>query len=97
MVQYYRDWWPKRSDILALLTELTKGGPTKNGPIEWNPACTDAFQQMKALIAKDTILAYPNLSKKFTIHTDASDVLLGAVIIQEGKPLDCCSLKLSKA
>ena len=32
MVQYYRDVWPKRSEILSPLTELTKG--TKNGPIQ---------------------------------------------------------------
>ena len=63
MVQYYRDLWPKSSEILAPLMELTKCGPTKNGSIEWTPACTKAFWKMKALIAKETILAYPNFSK----------------------------------
>ena len=52
---------------------------------------------MKALIAKETILTYPDFSKKFTIHTDASDVQMGAVIMQEGKPLAFYSQKLSKA
>jgi hypothetical protein len=42
---------------------------------------------MKALIAKETILAYPDFTKKFTIHADASDLQLGSVIMQEGKPL----------
>ena len=86
-VKNYRDLWPKRSDILAPLTELIKGGPTRNIPIKWTPACNNAFQKMKVLIAKDNILAYPDFSKKFTIHTDASYAQLGAVIIQEGKPL----------
>ena len=58
MVQYYRDLWPKRSEILALLTESTKGRPTKNGLIELTPDYTEAFQQMKSFIDKDTILAY---------------------------------------
>ena len=53
--------WESRFPYLA--TELTKGGPTKNGPIKWNPACTEAFLQMKELIAKDTILTYPYFSK----------------------------------
>ena len=52
---------------------------------------------MKALIAKETILAYLYLSKKFTIHTDASDVQLGSVIMQEGKPLTFYSQKWSKS
>ena len=58
MVQYYRDLWPKRSEILALLTESTKGRPTKNGLIKLTPDYTEAFQQMKSFIDKDTILAY---------------------------------------
>ena len=65
MVQPYRVLWPKYSEILAPPTELTKGGSTKNGPIEWTPACTKEFQQMKALIYKETILAYPYFSKIF--------------------------------
>ena len=52
MVQYYRDVWLKCSEILAPIIELTKGGPTKNYPIEWNSACTESFQKMKSLIAK---------------------------------------------
>ena len=51
---------------------------------------------MKALIAKDTILAYPGFSKKSTIHTDASDVQLVAVIMKEGKPLAFYSKKWYK-
>ena len=87
MVQYYCELWPKCSDILAPLTELTKGGPTKNGPTEWATSCTESFQQIKSLIVKDTIPTYPDLSKSFTIHIDASGVKLGAVTMQESKPL----------
>ena len=65
MVQYYRDLFLKHSEMLAPLMEWTEGGPTKNDPIEWTPSCTNKFQQMKALIAKDTILTCPYLSKKY--------------------------------
>ena len=50
--------------MLALLTKLIKGVPTKNDPIYWNTACTEAFKEMKGLISKETILAYPDFSKK---------------------------------
>ena len=87
MVQNYRDLCPKRSEILAPLTQLTKIGPTKNGHIEWTPYFTKAFEQMKSLISKQNILAYPYFSKNFTIHTDSLYVKLGALIVQEGKTL----------
>ena len=86
MVQYYYDLWSRCSEILLPITNLTKG-PKKKGQIEWTPECESAFETIKRLIAKDTILAYPDFNKKFTIHTDASDFQLGAVISQEGKPL----------
>ena len=76
--------------------ELTKFGPTKNGPIKWTPYCTNEFKERKALIIRETILAYPDLSKQFTIHTDTSDVQLGSVIMQEGRPLAFLLLKTIK-
>ena len=43
------------------------------------------------------MLAYPDFSKRFDIHTDSSDYQLGAVISQEGKPIAFYSRKLSGA
>ena len=43
------------------------------------------------------LLAYPDFSKTFEIHTDASDYQLGAVISQEGKPIAFYSRKLNNA
>ena len=45
---------------------------------------------------KEVLLAYPNFTKKFHIHTDASKTQLGAVISHEGKPV-AYSRKLSPA
>ena len=66
MVQYYRDLRPKRSEKLAPLIDLTKGGPIKKIPIGWNTDCTKAFKKMKALIYKETIFAYLDFLKKNT-------------------------------
>ncbi len=93
MVHYYRNLWPRCSHILLPLTELTKG--SKKGPITWTDECEQAFTEMKRLIARDTLLTYLDFNKKFTIYTDASDFQLGAVIMQEGRPLAFYSCKLA--
>ena len=43
---------------------------------------------MKALMAKDTLIAYPDHNKEFKIETDASDCQLGGRIFQEHEDED---------
>ena len=43
------------------------------------------------------MLAYPDFSKPFEIHTDASHYQLGSVISQDGKPIAFYSRKLNPA
>ena len=45
--------WPHLSEILSALTELRVTG---NKPFIWKEEHQKAFDQMKALIAKDTLL-----------------------------------------
>jgi hypothetical protein len=95
MVQYYRDMWRSRSHIMAPLTELSKG--KKGQPIKWMQEHEDAFQAIKKVITQDTMLTYPDWSKPFIVHTDASDKQIGAVISQNNKPIAFFSRKFNKA
>ncbi len=55
-----------------------------------------AFDNVKAAITKEVVIAYPAFSKPFEIYTDASAVQLGAVIAQDNRPIAFFSRKLSK-
>ncbi len=93
MVNHYRDMWPKRSETLAPLTELC----ASTVPHKWTEEHNKAFEKMKQIMSKEVLLVYPNFTKPFNIHTDASHTQLGAVISQEGKTIDFYSRKLAPA
>jgi hypothetical protein len=48
-------------------------------------------------LSKETLLVFPDFEKEFHVYTDASNKQLGAVIMQEGKPLAFYSRKLDSA
>ena len=56
-----------------------------------------AFDKIKRVMAKGTLLFYPDFNKLFEIHTDASLCQIGAAITQDGKHVVFYSRKLNKA
>ena len=90
MVNYYRDVWPQRTHTLAPLTAMTG-----KAPFHWTPLHQKAFEQMKALISTDALLAYPDPTKPYDIESDASDYQLGSVIKQNNHPVAYFSRKLN--
>jgi hypothetical protein len=93
MVNYYRDMWPLRSHLLAPLSSTTSAKVKWKGTTE----CQDSFEKMKAIMAKETLVTFPDFRKEFEIHTDASKLQLGACISQGGKPVAFYSRKLQPA
>lgn len=93
MVNFYRDVWKRRSHILAPLTGLV----SKKAKFQWGKEQQEAFDEMKRVISKETLLTFPDFNDTFHVYTDASDYQLGAVIVQKGKPLAFYSRKLNKA
>ena len=93
MVNYYRDMWRRRSHLLAPLSSLV----SKKTKWKWTEECQRSFEEMKRVMSKETLLAFPDFEDTFHIYTDASDYQLGAVIMQKGKPLAFYSRKLNAA
>ena len=75
--------WKHRSDILAPLTKMT----SKQANWKWTEEHQKAFSHMKKYISRETLLVYPDFSKPFVIHMDASKIQLGAIISQDYKPI----------
>jgi len=104
MVQYYRDLWARRSELLAPLTSLvgecdhtkvTRAKKTMICPWYWDEVHQTALDNMKAKIAIDVALAYPDYFKEFEIYTDASSKQLGSVITQGIRPIASFTRKLT--
>jgi hypothetical protein len=79
LINYCRNMWKQRSHILTPLTELTKV-PRGSKLFKWEEAQDKAFQEIKKLISKNTMLIFPDFNKFFEIHTNASDYQLDSVI-----------------
>ncbi len=74
MAQCYRDMWQKCSEMLAPLTDLvgecgetktTKKNKTKKKPWRWESIHQQAFNNVKATIAKKVVMTNPDFTKPF--------------------------------
>ena len=93
MANYYRRFIFNYSAIAAPLTDLLK----KDRAWNWSAACQTAFERLKLAVTQEPVLALPDFSKPFEVHTDASDFAIGGVLMQEGHPIAYESLKLNEA
>ena len=79
MARYYRKFCRNFSVVTAPLTNLLR----KHQPYVWSPVCQQAFENVKAILYSDPILAAPDFGKQFKLVVDASDVGAGSVLHQE--------------
>ena len=61
----------------APLTDLLK----KNKAWEWDERCQQAFEDLKKAMTEVLVLAVPNHTKGFEVHTNASDFAIGRVLM----------------
>ena len=75
------------------LRELTR----KEVIFHWDKLPADAFQKLKDMCCKAPVLAYYDVNKEVIIQCDASKEAVGAVLLQEGRPVAYASRKLRES
>ena len=83
MVNYLKKFSPVLSELSEPLRRLCKSG------VEWawKSEQQNAFEAIKRVITTLPVLAYFDKTKKRTIQCNASKKGLGAVLLQESKPI----------
>ena len=78
MTGYYSQFIDHYQEKAAHLQLLLR----KRARFAWTVVQATAFQQLKDALVSAAVLAYPNMKYPFKLMTDASDLALGAVLMQ---------------
>src|SRR5260221_11829079 len=87
MVNFYRVFLPKLSEISIPLIDLVKKG--KPNIVNWGEEQEKAFLTLKTMLSKPPVLRLPNFNLPFVLQTDASEVGVAALLCQEYEGMLC--------
>ncbi|XP_068225915.1 uncharacterized protein [Palaemon carinicauda] len=76
---YYRRFVPSFSEIVTPLTNLLR----EKSRFLWDDTCQRAFDKLKGILSTYPILKSPDFQKGFKLMVDASDLGVGAVLLQD--------------
>lgn len=93
LASFYRRFVPQFSSLMAPMMDCIR----REGTFLWTPEASHAFTIIKQNLSSAPILALPDFSQVFELHTDASKFGIGAVLSQRNRPITFFSEKLSGA
>lgn len=92
VLNWYRKFIPDMSRKLHKITDMLKN---KHGKIMLDNEMKRQIIEMRKFIRENHKLSFPDYTRKFTLHCDASDIGLGSVLTQEGNIIGYYSKKFS--
>lgn len=55
--------------------------------LQWPPSAQEAFEKLKTAMSSTPVLGIPDFSRPFFVETDASDLGIGDVLLQDNHPI----------
>ena len=89
-VQYMSRFLPDLAEMIEPIPALTR----KNTPFVWSMECENAFDTLKRNLSGSPCLAYCDVSKEVVIQVDSSKHGIGALFLQESRPIEYASRAL---
>ncbi|KAH9775894.1 hypothetical protein KPL71_006537 [Citrus sinensis] len=86
---YYRRFIRGYASLATPLTDLLC-----KDAFQWTPAAADAFEALKRVMVEAYVLRLPDFDSDFILEIDASNVGIGAMLMQSGHPISYFSKKL---
>ncbi|XP_066965514.1 uncharacterized protein [Macrobrachium rosenbergii] len=81
MVGYYRRFCKNFSELVFPLTDLT----SSKKKFQWTSEYQEAFDKAKTLLISSPVLKSPDFGSPFILEVDASEIGVGAVLLQRSK------------
>ena len=91
LTRYYHKFVKNYGNMVTPLTALLK-----NNSFTWTPIVDQAFQTLKVTMCTTPVLDLRDFTKTFVLECDAYGRGIGAVLMQDGWPLDFTNKQLSK-
>jgi hypothetical protein len=93
LASFYKRFVKEFSTIVVPLIEIVK----KSIGFKWNNEQDKAFNLLKDKLCSTPVLALPDFTRAFEVECDASDISIGAVLMQDRRPIAYFSEKLNGA